>query len=284
MTKLGHLYYDVFVEKIEIDPNVLKKLYYDDELSQARIAKWLNVTQYVVSSRMRELGLKTRPKHHKLSRQKYKINESCLKEITPDVAWVLGWMLADGFVVRSDNCFGIRLAAYDVQVLEEIKEFFGYSGPILNCTTKLKKTGKVYPGKLLKISSKKLRQRFIDLGIAPSKSGREKYLACINNTELHRSFIRGVFEGDGSLLEYTDRRRFQIVGTKELLLSIQDQLVKYISIRRTKLQCQNKESNHYLLQYSGRLQVPKIANWIYSGAHKKLDRKFNVYKKMKGEL
>lgn len=100
--------------------------------------------------------------------------------------------------------------------------------------------------------------------------------------ELARQFIKGVFEGDGSLLLYpkSNRYRFQIVGTIELLTEIQNRLVAYIGLSKTKIHCQNSESNHYLMQYSGCFQVPKIAEWIYKDSKWHLDRKYKVYRKM----
>jgi len=260
----------------------IKQKYYKEGKSQQRIANELGISQWMVSDRMRKAGLKTKPKHRNLTRQKYTVNETALYKITTHTAWVLGWLVADGFVNKSDNSFGIKVARKDVDVLEKIREFFSYDGPILDCRHRNKDTGKSYKQKLLKMSSASLRNRLIELGITPNKTSHEVYLDSISGEILDRQFIKGVFEGDGSLLYYphTKRFKFQVVGTLELLSEIQDKLVQYLGLRKTKIHCQNRESNHHLMQYSGKHQVPKIAQWIYQDSIWHLDRKYNTYKRM----
>jgi hypothetical protein len=122
-----------------------------------------------------------------------------------------------------------------------------------------------------------------DNAVKPTKSGAEEYLNCIKGEFLDRAFIRGVFEGDGSILIYPQRNSycFQIVGTKELLLEIQKRLVMYVGIETTKLWCQNKKANHYMMRYTGRFQVLKICQWIYSNVgENRLERKYDKYKEL----
>lgn len=269
------------MNKIHLKPETLQHLYFDEGLSQRTIADRLGVTQYAVSARMREFGFKTRPKHCKLSRQKYFIDSTCLDEVTPKSAWILGWFVSDGFVSKKENYFGIKLAPRDASLLSMVKQYFQYSGPILDAKSKLKGSKKIYRCKLLKMSSAPLRERLIELGVRPAKTGKETYLDCIDSPELDRAFIQGIYEGDGSLLRYPSRMKFQIVGTWQLLSAIQTKLIEYIGVNKTKLHCHSRSKNHYMLQYSGCQQVPRIADWIYSGSTMRLKRKYDVYMKMR---
>mgnify|MGYP001160614852 CR=1 FL=1 len=260
----------------------IKQKYYKEGKSQQQIADELGISQWMVSDRMRKARLKTKPKTWKLGQRKYELNEAAFDKITPHAAWVLGWLVSDGFVSKSSNSFGVKVSPKDVDALEKIKSFFSYSGPILKGRSRLKATGKTYGHRLLKITSPKLKQTLLSLGVSPSKTSHETYLPTVEGEALDRQFIKGVFEGDGSLLYYpkTNRFKFQVVGTSELLHEIQDRLVKYLGIGKTKIHCQNSVSNHHLMQYSGKHQVPKIARWIYQDSIWHLDRKHNTYKRM----
>jgi hypothetical protein len=271
------------LKKLDILDSEIRRLYFVEKKSQKAISKELGVSQWTVFQRMKNSNMKAFPKERFLSHQVYCIKQDVLDCITTDVAWILGWFLSDGFVSKDANYFGCKVAIKDQSILEKIKDFFGYSGPILEQNSYLKKTKKIYKNKLLKMSSKVLRNKIIELGIKPAKTSKERYLKCINGEELDRAFIRGIFEGDGSLLVYPHRESycFQIVGTKELLLEIQKRLIGYLGIQKTKLYCQNEKSNHYMMRYTGKHQVYKISEWIYRDNPKnRLERKYLKYQEM----
>ena len=273
------------MKRINIPLHELQRLYCEENKSQEEIAKIFGVSQWIISKRMRDNHIERKSKTRNLSSRKYQVNESALDILTPEVAWVLGWFLADGFVDSKNDTFGIRLSVKDVDLLCKIKSLLEYTGPIIDTSTVLKKTGKLYKGKLLKITSSVLKRKLIVYGIKPKKTSKETYLSAINSEILDKHFIKGVFEGDGSLLYYPDSKRykFQIVGTLELLSEIQRRLVSYLKVSLTKLHCQSARSNHYMMQYSGRKQVLKIASWLYDESKLHLDRKYNVYKEMGNE-
>jgi len=65
---------------------------------------------------------------------KYNINVNIFKEITPNSAWVIGWILSDGCVYN--NRLSIGLNSKDKEVLYKIKDIMGYEGPISDSLTK----------------------------------------------------------------------------------------------------------------------------------------------------
>lgn len=263
-----------------IDLDYLHHGYYVKNKSQQQLADELGVSQWVISQRMKKAKWIAKDKTRKIvGCRKYTLNEGALRKITPKVAWVLEWYLADGSIGSNNNAVVLGVNDKDCDILHKMKEFFEYSGPILNKTTKIK--NKTHIGKVLQICSKQIRSDFIHYGICPRKTSNEKYLKCINTEKLDRCFIRGIFEGDGTLADYKSGQRiFQIVGTYELLTQIQKRLMRYLGVRKTKFHCQNKDANHYMMRYSGKYQVLKIAKWIYQDSQFNLNRKYNVYKEM----
>lgn len=270
------------MKKNDIPVNVIKTMYFCEGFSQNKIAKHFGVSQTVISDRMKEAGLPTLPKTRKLINRKYKVNEYAIDDLTPTVAWVLGWMLADGCIEKSGACFVLDVTTKDVDVLNKIKDFFGYTGPILNTSCFLAKTGKTYTGRMLKINSHYLRNKMIEYGILPNKSSKEKFLPSIVGEELERHFIKGLFEGDGSLLLYPNRNSymFQLVGTKELLVEVQNILMFRLGLRRTKLYKHKKSENHHMMRYNGINQAKRISHWLYKDSNLHLDRKYSIYKRL----
>lgn len=264
------------MKKKNINEQKIIKLYLAGE-SQSMIAKKLGVSQWLISQKLKNNKIKTRPKYYKLNRRKYTVNEDFFNKIDNNVAWVLGWILADGSL--SDRKLSWHLAKKDEDVLVKISQILNYTGPLYQSTNKLK--GKIHYMITLAISSDTIIKRLNKLGIKRRKSLNEKYLTCIkkiNSETIHKNFIRGIFEGDGSILNTSTKSTvFQIVGTNSLLKDIQLIMNKYINIGFTKLSNNIKGKNHYALRYRGIKKPKLIFDWLYKDAELFLNRKYNKY-------
>jgi hypothetical protein len=171
----------------------------------------------------------------------------------------------------------------------KIKELLKYTGNVRTFSCFLKKTGKEYNQIELKITSRKIVNRLDVFGIVENKTKNlcfPQVISDLDDEQIIKSFILGVFEGDGSLLFDRKTRSpcFQIVGTKEFLEGIQMHLIKYLGQRKTKLTKNTNISNHYALRYRGRFQFLKIVDWLYSNQDYYLNRKYYQYKKLKSFL
>jgi len=278
-------------EKYSISKKLIEREYFNNNKSQEEIAKSLGISQWVISNRMREYGLKPRERTWKIGMRKYSVDDYFFEEINHENAWVLGWLASDGFVNEDGNSlsFGIKVSKKDSDIIKKIKELLQYNGKTYNVKCKLKKTGKEYEQLHLKITSKKIVSRLREFGIVKNKTNKldfPKLISETNDEEIIKNFIQGVFEGDGSVLfdEKTSSPCFQIVGTKELLSGIQLQLMKHLNLKKTKLTRNVKNSNHFALRYRGRFQAMKIFDWLYSNPKYFLDRKYNRYLDIKRRL
>lgn len=277
------------MRKVDVSLTTIKRLYFNEGKSQDEIAKELGVSQWVVCKRLRDAGLKARDRSAAGSHRLYDRNELALDELTPKTAWVIGWFVSDGFIETGRDAIGMRVSISDLDILEKLKKFFNYTGPIYFYETKLKKTGKLYKGARLKISSLALVEALGKYGIHRNKTTREVFPKPIletDNEEIIKNFIKGVFEGDGSVLfdEVSNSLLFQVVGTKELLLSIQRQLMRFLGVGKTKLTRNISTTNHYALRYRGRYNAMQILDWIYKDSSFHLDRKYNKYLAIKSFL
>lgn len=278
-------------QKYNIGKEFIEQRYFAGGKSQQEIASELGMSQWVISQRMKEYGLKTKERTWKLGKRKYHVNDDFFDELNPTNAWVLGWLASDGSININGNGlrFGINVAIIDKDIIQKIKKVLEYNGPVYHVSRTLNKTGKEYNQIILKISSKKIVNRLDDFGIVKNKTltiGFPRLISESQNEEIIKSFILGVFEGDGSVLfdEKTKSPCFQIVGTKELLEGIQQQLIKYLPLKRTKLTRNTKLSNHFALRYRGRFQAMRIFDWLYSDANNYLNRKHEKYLEIKRRL
>lgn len=284
---------------IKISKDFLKGKYIEEKLSQDKIAHILGCSQCVIGQRLRKFGIKIRDKTWKLSsfRTKYQENQFFFDEITTVTAWVLGLLLSDGFVrEKNEKSFGIKLKIKDKDVILKLKRLFKYSGPIYyrapNSTTYPKGITINDSGSaMLKIYNEYVPNKLKSFGLNENKTLNEKFLDCIkrqNNEQIYSSFIRGIFEGDGSVL--FDRKRFsscfQIVGTQGLLKDIQKYLMEYCNVKKTKLTQNIKGKNHFALRYRGNKQAIRILEWIYKGTKRanRMDRKHKEFLLVKKEL
>lgn len=278
------------MKRIHIDRTMLKRMYVYKRLSQNEIGKRFNCSQWVISSRLRHFGIKTRPRTWNLSRRIYIYNKQFLSNISGDISWVLGLLVSDGFVSKSNfsGYFGLSLSEKDKDAIFKVRKILEYTGPVLKGKTFLKHKDieKVFRFRLLHIHDINMVKKLAAIGIKKNKTLNEKFLKCIAETENEEkisSFIRGIYDGDGSLL-YDKKRNsmcFQIVGTLELLCEIQKYLISYCHVNKTVLTRNISGKNHYALRYRGNIQTVRILEWIYkySNPSNRMDRKFNKFYK-----
>ena len=185
--------------------------------------------------------------------------------------------------------YGLAMAGTPLYELM-VKNILGYTGPVFKGIHRLTYKGrtKEFSYSLLQINGIKTVLKLERLGIIQNKTLRENFLICIkdtNNEEIIGNFIRGIYEGDGSILfdNKSNSSCFQIVGTYSLLREIQRYIMQYCHLNKTKLTQNILGTNHFALRYRGNLQVMKILDWIYkySSTYNRMDRKFNKFNEIR---
>lgn len=140
-----------------------------------------------------ELGYDLKSRIGSNSRQ-LKLNENYFNNIdTPNKAYILGWIISDGYVNTNKLIFNIK----DLEILELIKTELESEHKISKTSSFDKRTNKTYEGYSLQICSKKLIKSLNKLGIYQAKSFTVE-LPRIDET-LYPHLIRGIFDGDGHI-------------------------------------------------------------------------------------
>lgn len=125
--------------------------------------------------------------------------------------FILGFIFADGSINTSlhHNQINIQINPKDIEVLEFIKSKIQPSSNILQYEKFCKNTNKNYAVARISFSSKKIVKDLINLGCVPGKTYKEIRVPNIP-IEFYRDFIRGVFDGDGSI--YISKKSSTKVG------------------------------------------------------------------------
>jgi len=133
-----------------------------------------------------------------IEERKYPVNDNyCLE--SHNGAWLLGFVAADGYLPITKGAkyrITITLARKDEDILHLIAQELGYEGPIYQFTA----SDGVSLSSSLSFSSKILRQKFEEYGIVNNKTFQLKELPNLPK-EYMLDFIRGYFDGDGSIYE-----------------------------------------------------------------------------------
>lgn len=208
------------------------------------------------------------------NKQGYPRNEMYFNQITnPEKAYWLGFLYADGCV--HTNNFEISINITDKEQVEKFRQAIGAINHKITETkdTRWKNAKNLYQ---FSIKDKQLHSDLIKWGCIPNKTFLINKIPNIPKDYISH-FIRGYFDGDGSLhwLQGTNNYRISFTcGSKNFLQDI----LKELGLFNISIQKQNS-SNTYQVQIAGRHQVEKILNYLYkdSTERMRLDRKYESY-------
>lgn len=215
-----------------------------------------------------EFNIKKAVKRNK----KYICNENFFENIdTEEKAYWLGFMYADGCIQRTKECYSVKidLTKNDKEHIEKFKKSLCSNHIIYDYDNYSR----------LIIISKKMYYDLISKGCVPNKSLILKFPTKEQvPRNLLRHFIRGYFDGDGTIniinRYKTKQARFQLLGTYDFLKGICDFLYQYVKVINI-----NKTRNIYVIQISGNKKSKIIFDLLYTNSTVYLNRKHNKYLK-----
>lgn len=216
-----------------------------------------------------------------INRTLYK-NKDYFKRQSHNMAWILGFLAADGTVSSSDNTIKIALSAKDKEILERIKIEMEIENKIVERTTR-----RGYDVVDLHWTCKEHKEDLAVYGITPQKTFTIKPPQNLEK-QYYIDFIRGYFDGDGSvnLIHSKDKilaLRWQICGaTSEILQWIIDVLYEHYNIPKVNIHSDNslpRKHTYYYFQYST-TSTKKIRDILYTPNSLYLKRKKEHFDKI----
>ena len=258
-----------------IDTHELIKAY-NEGASMRQLGLKYNVSPQTIKAILKNnnVYIRSRNEQNKFNPQnqrKYNINDYYFSQQGKNMAYLLGFFAADGCVYAKDNGIKLALASVDREFLEQINKELDSTYPIRDYETK-----DGYKNSELRWTSNQIKKDFADYNIIPNKTYSYTFPTKLKK-EYYKDFIRGYFDGDGSVSTAgAGNLRWQLCSHEKNIL---EKVIDYFEtqgIPKVKIyKCKDKEL--FYIQYSTQSTL-KIFNVLYYDDCFCLPRKYNKYK------
>lgn len=217
--------------------------------------------------------------------RKYIPNEKFFEIIdTEEKAYVLGFLYADGNnYVKGTHSYevSINLQEGDKIILEKMRDLLSPNSPVKYLVASNPNWKNQYS---LKINSKIMTQQLTALGCVPAKSLILQFPNWLTDLKLQQHFIRGYFDGDGSVYSKKPSETghidwgWQITSTNQFCWAVKNLLEDRLNIHfSSKLDHDETNDITSTISVGGNLQVRKVLDWLYQDATIYLPRKYEKY-------
>jgi len=266
--------------RLRLSKEELRRLYLEEKKSlediarlygTSRVAIWKYCKSECITSRGRSDARLEAQKRGKVPQSYFDINENFFSSWSSEMAYVLGLIATDGCVSKSGT---VSLCINDKDLLEKVRRVMGSEHKI--CQSKHQEG--LY---CFHFARPRLVNDLAGLGILPRKSLNIKFPAVPDAFLI--DFIRGVFDGDGSV--FFDKRsknypiRTKFTGSsKEFIEKLELALQKlWMPVRRIYGQ-PTKNAISYMFKY-GHKASEKLFAIMYKDVRKGLflERKYNKF-------
>lgn len=242
----------------DLDQEIIQR--YKNNESMLKISKELKCSTNKIAAALRANNINT----SKIYRT-YSINENVFETIdTEEKAYWLGFLYADGYV-NTQRGIELTLKEDDIKHIEKFKSFLKSEQPIRYIAATKAYTLRVY--------STKLSKDLTNLGCHQNKSLTLKFPteSQVPKNLIHH-FMRGYFDGDGTICKGQGQYRFSVIGTIDFIDKYDDVLLT--EINRSHKNKYTSQGKAFCLQRGGNLQVLDIINFLYKDATIYLERKY----------
>ncbi len=263
------------INKIDISKEKLYELYYKQKLSLQKIGKLYGKPREYIHRWMRIYGFESRTRSeawkHRGTEDVYKINEKFFCNWSKEMAYILGLILTDGNIDAESNQISITMK--EGYLLENIKKMLNSEHPV-----KYSKNKDIY---FFGFCREKMSDRLFELGITSNKSLKVKFPDVPDKFLSH--FIRGVFDGDGSIFFEPRSKEFPLrvnftSGSKAFMTALERNLHLNAGLRKRTIYKHHAKNTSYYIRYCHKDSL-KFFDYIYEGADEslRLERKYQKF-------
>lgn len=259
--------------------------YIDSGYTITKIAIINNVSPQTIKYQLNKHGYVYSDRRHLGNNRKCNVDMDYLKTIdSKNKAYVLGLIISDGYIDEKWN--KLNFTSKDIELVELMKRELKSEHKIGTYNIFDNRTNKTYTRHSIQISSKTIVSDLNKLGVFGNKS----FTSELPNipTEFMWHFIRGVFDGDGTIYQDKNirigRLRFGIVGAEKLLNSINNFFkqnnITNVKVRQTKYG--NNMGNLVKLDCSNFHDISCLKKGLYENSKElRLSRKHEIFQTLK---
>lgn len=189
-------------------------------------------------------------------------NERCFQSLNEESAYWLGFVLADGCMMRNNYSLTIGLSRKDRAHLEKFARFLG------GVTSIKDRMVKTYECCYVSIGSKQMFNDLLKYGCTPKKSLTLKFPEIPDEYFWH--FLRGYFDGDGCVVSKANS--VAIIGSYSFI----DSLIEILTKKGFNCKQSDKGKVKYFLLF-GIVQLREFSKLLYKDASVFLERKKAIF-------
>jgi hypothetical protein len=263
---------------IELNRTVPAIIYKAGQLNLRKSKEHINKISAV---KFAKIGHLTGRKNGQANRNHF-FNENYFDVIdTQEKAYWLGFIHADGSLVFDKKrnritCLDICVKGEDGDLVEQFVR--DISGDLTKIERRLNNNQR--PMARIRLRSPILLESLYNLGIRPRKSYKNDGILIKDKTNF-KHYLRGYFDGNGTVYKARDHIRMQIVGPENLCHDVRTEIEKEIGIKGGNVYpC--RHSDRSILLYQTNKQCISIANWMYDDATRYLKRKKDLFMSLMG--
>ena len=211
------------------------------------------------------------------------IREDAFSEWSPNMAYLLGYIFADGSISKSKNrrnSWYWQIGSIDKQIIYDIAKYLEWGGKVL--VLKHKKSDGYYADYTmyrLSVGSNKMVSDLRRYGVTRNKSLTIQPPRHIPENMISH-FIRGYWDGDGTVGDFRGKNTYLLTsvgsGSKEFVYWIANTISTKLNIATPAIDNRNENTfwSFALVGYNAKL----LLDWLYKDANLFLERKHKIYK------
>lgn len=249
------------------------RFYVEEEKSTVEIAEIYSCDKSHIRYVLQKNNIKLR--NPKNSGVKYHLKEDFFDEIdTPNKAYVLGILYADGTIDYERHRIKLTLQDLDIELLKDIKKVLEFDKPLYKYERR-KKNPKHHDAYEMSIYSLHMCEKLIKWGCVPNKSLILQWPTFLRE-DLYSHFIRGYFDGDGGVREKCRGASSNFTSSRDFCMGLSNYL--------TNLGIENKLDDVETNELTKRVNIykkeetRKLGKFMYKDADLYMKRKYKFFK------
>lgn len=268
---------------VEDRQNIIDTYYNKAEMSFTEMSDLLQVSERSFARVLKENNINTSLKN------RYTLNENYFDKIDSECkAYFLGFLFADGFVGNEKfNNVVLSIQEKDKVILDVFKKELNFTGNIRigKSSSSYKKTSCQY---IINFSSEHMAKTLRAYGLTKNRKEIIKDIPlCVPKNLIHH-FIRGYFDGDGSVTKYNKKCNVKLANGSIKTYSYEkikvdlicnkdfgENILKHIGINS--FHFSKSKCNLYYLSIQADKEVEIYKNYIYNNATIFLKRKYDKF-------
>ena len=243
------------------------------KMGQRRAGKEFHMSDRLVKRLLLENGVHIKS-IQETNVAKYNINNNYFATQGHNQAYIIGLLGADGNISQNDNRIDLELWSADYEILEAIRTELQLERPI-----KVYECSSGYIKNKLYFYSAQIKKDLMMYGLVPNKTYSKDYSFPYKlQRQYWVSYMRGLFDGDGSVKQTNETLTFQIDSSNKKILTELQQFLREDYGIKTQITEQRESSGLILYRlYCYGDWARKIYDILYVPNSLFLKRKYNKW-------